>query len=263
MTFAEVEGARLHIRQSGTGPVAMFVHGFPLDSTLWLEQLEALSGVRRCIAPDLRGFGRSGPVTGEPLSMDTHAADLAAVLDLVSEERADIVGLSMGGYVALAFAELYPDRVRSLALVDTKAGPDDAPGRQARDATAARVVSEGRGWFAEAMRNVLLGPEAPLSAQARLRTMIEGCPYETIIAALGGMRDRPDRTALLPTLKVPSAVVVGEHDTLISPSDTTLMADGLRDATLHVVPGAGHLSPIERPAEVAGALRTLLERSLV
>jgi len=261
MTFAEVEGARLHILQRGGGPVALFIHGFPFDATMWVEQLDALSGTRRCIAPDLRGFGRSSPVTGEPLSMETHAADLAAVLDLVSEERADIVGLSMGGYVALAFAELYPDRVRSLALVDTRAGPDDEQGRLGRDATAARVVQEGRSWMAATMDETLLGPDASLQARARLRTMIEGCPYETIVGALGGMRDRPDRTPVLATVTVPAAVIVGEHDTVTPPGAATLMADALQDATVHVVPGAGHLSPVERPVEVAAALRTLLERA--
>jgi 3-oxoadipate enol-lactonase len=261
VTFAEVDGARLHIRQRGTGPVALFVHGFPLDSTLWLEQIAALSDLRRCIAPDLRGFGRSSPVTGAPLLMEDHAADLAAVLDLVSAEQADIIGLSMGGYVALAFAELYPDRVRSLALVDTKAGPDDEPGRRARDEAAARVVRDGRGSLADTMEAALLGPDPSLSTRARLRTMIEGCRYETIVAALAGMRDRPDRGALLPGCNVPSAVIVGEHDTVTPPGEAAAMAAALPDASLHTIAAAGHLSPIEQPAAVAAVLRTLLERA--
>ena len=99
MPYAEINDTRLHIRQQGTGSVALFVHGFPLDSSMWIEQLADLCDLRRCIAPDLRGFGRSAPVTGAPLTMEEHAADLAGVLDLVSEEQADVVGLSMGGYV--------------------------------------------------------------------------------------------------------------------------------------------------------------------
>ncbi len=106
MPYAEIDDIRLHIRQQGAGPVALFIHGFPLDSTMWVDQLAVLSSDRRCIAVDLRGFGRSSPVTGEPVTMEQHAGDLAGVLDLISAEQADIVGFSMGGYVALAFAEL-------------------------------------------------------------------------------------------------------------------------------------------------------------
>jgi pimeloyl-ACP methyl ester carboxylesterase len=238
--------------------VALFIHGFPLDSSMWIDQLEALSDVRRCIAVDLRGFGGSSPVTGEPLSMEQHAADLAAVLDLVSEEQADVIGLSMGGYVALAFAERFPQRMRSLALVDTRAGADSAEAKAGRDAMAQRLVEEGRIAIAEAMQQGLLGPNASVAAQARLRTMVEGCPYETIVGALGGMRDRPDRAHVLDTLAVRTAVVVGEQDAVTPVAESEAMAARLPDATLTTIPESGHMSPIEQPAAVNQALRNLL-----
>lgn len=261
MPYAEFEDARLHIRQRGAGPVALFIHGFPLDATVWTEQLAALSEFRRCLAVDLRGFGRSSPVTGAPLTMERHAVDLAGVLDLVSEERADIVGLSMGGYVALAFADLYPDRMRSLALVDTRAGPDSEDGRAGRDAMAERVVAVGRQAIAEDLQAALLGPGASLAVKARLRSMIEACPYETIIGALAGMRDRPDRSAQLSSIEVPATVVVGELDTLAPPAESTKMAEMIPDATLVTIPGAGHMTPIEDPQAVNAALADLFRRS--
>lgn len=261
MPYAEIDGARLHIRQEGVGKVALFVHGFPLDSTMWIQQLDALSDLRRCIAVDLRGFGHSSPVTGDPLPMDQHATDLAGVLDLVSEEEADVIGLSMGGYVAMAFAERYPDRLRSLALVDTRSGADSAEGKEGREAMAEQLVREGRVAIAEAMQAGLLGPDAPVSVQARLRSMIEGCPYETIVGALGGMRDRPDRTGVLGTVQVPAAVIVGEHDAVTPAEEAELLMAELSDAVLTVIPGAGHMSPIEQPAAVNAALRALLQRA--
>ena len=261
MPYAEFEDTRLHIRQRGVGPVALFIHGFPLDSTMWVDQLAELSAQRRCIAPDLRGFGRSSPVTGEPLTMERHADDLASVLDLVSEEQADIIGLSMGGYVALAFAELYPNRVRSLALIDTRAGADSAEGKAGRDAMAQRLVAEGRDAIAAGMQTALLAPDASIAAQARLRTMIESCPYETIVAALGGMRDRPDRSHVLSSINVPATVLVGELDTVTPPSDSEAMAADLPQAELVTIPGAGHLTPIEQPQAVNDALARLLQRS--
>lgn len=261
MPYAEIDGTRLHIRQQGAGRVALFVHGFPLDSTMWIQQLDALSDLRRCIAVDLRGFGRSSPVTGDPLTMDRHAADLAGVLDLVSEEQADVIGLSMGGYVAMAFAERYPERLRSLALVDTRSGADSEEAKEGRDTMARELVLEGRVPIAVAMQAGLLGPDATVSVQARLRTMIEGCRYETIVGALGGMRDRPDRTGVLGTIQVPSAVIVGEHDAVTPPAEAEQMVAELADAVLTVVPGSGHMSPIEQPATVNAALRALLERA--
>lgn len=260
MPYAEVDDVRLHIRQQGSGRVALFIHGFPLDSTMWVEQLSALSEVRRCIAVDLRGFGRSSPGNGSPVSMERHAADLAGVLDIVSEEKADIVGLSMGGYVALAFAEMYPDRMRSLALLDTRSGADSDEGKAGRDATAVRLLEEGRAAIALGMEEGLLAPGASLASKARLRSMIEGCPYETIVAALGGMRDRPDRTAVLSNVAVPAAVLVGEHDSVTPPAEAEQMAATLPDSSLSVIPGSGHLTPIENPAAVNEALLSLFTR---
>jgi pimeloyl-ACP methyl ester carboxylesterase len=260
MPYAEFDDARLHIRQRGSGPVALFIHGFPFDSTMWIEQLAALEGLRRCIAVDLRGFGRSSPVSGDPLTMESHAADLAAVLDIVSEERADIVGLSMGGYVALAFAESYPDRMRSLALIDTRAGADSPEGKAGRDAMARRVVSEGRAAFAESMQATLLGPNASLTARARFRTMVEGCPYETLIGALAGMRDRPDRTSTLGSVAVPAMVMVGDQDTVTPPEQAAEMAAAIPGATLVTIADAGHLTPVEQPQAVSTALAKLYRR---
>ncbi|MCP3993976.1 MAG: alpha/beta fold hydrolase [bacterium] len=260
MPYAEFDEVRLHIQQQGSGPVALFIHGFPLDSTMWIDQLNALSDIRRCVAIDLRGFGRSSPVNGAPLTMEQHAADLAAVLDLVSEEQADVVGLSMGGYVALAFAEAYPGRLRSLALLDTKSGADSDEAKAGRDALAERLLVEGRRAIATGMVDGLLAPEASIAARARLLSMIESCPYETIVASLAGMRDRPDRTAALPAISVPSAVVVGESDGVTPPEEAELMAGALSDTVMTIIPGAGHLTPIENPGAVNDALRALLLR---
>jgi pimeloyl-ACP methyl ester carboxylesterase len=257
MPYAEVNGARLHIRQQGTGPVALFIHGFPLDSTMWIEQLDALSDIRRCVAVDLRGFGRSSPVTGDPLTMEQLADDMAAVLDLVSVEQADVVGFSMGGYVALAFAERYPQRMRSLALIDTRSGADSAEGKTGRDAMAERLMQEGRDTIAETMQAGLLGPTAPIKVKARVRSMVERCPYETIVGALGGMRDREDRTAILGSVDVPTAVMVGEQDAVTPPPESEMMAEQLPNATLTVIPDSGHMSPIEQPLAVNAVLRDL------
>ena len=243
-------------REQGSGSVALFVHGFPLDSTMWLEQLAALSDVRRCVAPDLRGFGRSAPSIRPVLGMEDHALDLVALIDALGVEQVDLVGLSMGGYVALAFAEHYPERLRTLALIDTKSTGDSADAKAGRDAAAGRVAAEGRSGLATDMIGVLVAESASAWTRARLRTMIESTPAESIVAALEGMKMRTDRTAVLSSLSIPVAVIVGERDVLspLAEADHMAVAAG---AALTVVPDAGHMSPIEDPVTVAVALRTV------
>lgn len=258
MPTIDIDGYSLRYREMGTGPLAVFVHGFPLDSTMWIEQLEALSTVRRCIALDLRGFGLSDPVATSALTMDQHADDLAALVDAVGEAQADIVALSMGGYVALAFAERHPAKLRTLALVDTKATPDSDAGRAGRDVAAVNAVVRGRAALADEMSDALLGPRASLTAKARLRTMIEGTRVETIVAALEGMKQRPDRSGVLSSINVPAAVIVGEHDRITPVPEAEAMAEALPNAKLVVVSDAGHMTPIEAPETVNRALMDLL-----
>jgi pimeloyl-ACP methyl ester carboxylesterase len=188
--------------------------------------------------------------------MEDHADDLVAMLDALAVDRVDLVGLSMGGYVGLAFAERHPDRLRSLALVDTKSVEDGADAKAGRIAAAERVAAEGREALAHDMLGVLVADSASAWVRARVRTMIEATPVETIVAALEGMRLRPDRTSVLAGLEVPVGVIVGEHDVLSPVADADHMAVSA-GGPLTVVPDAGHMAPIESPAAVADALRSL------
>ncbi len=251
----------LFVRYKGEGPVALFVHGFPLDSRMWVDQLHLLAGVRQCVAPDLRGFGRSGSVAARRITMEDHASDLVDLVDFIDEGPVDLVGLSMGGYVALALMEYRPDLVRTLALVDTRSGADSEEVKQRRDDQARILLDQGRAAFAATTIGAVLAPGAPALARARVRTMIEDTPYETSVAALAGMRDRGDRSHVLDSVAVPAAVIVGEHDTVTPVAEAEQMARRIPGSTLTVVSGAGHLSPLESPGAVADALGDLWERS--
>jgi pimeloyl-ACP methyl ester carboxylesterase len=253
----DIGGRRFHYFSSGHGPVAVLVHGFPLDARLWLDQIEGLAPYRTVVAVDLRGCGRSDPVGSGPLSMETHADDLAAIVAAVGVDAVDLVGLSMGGYVALAFAQRHPEMLRTLALVDTKATADTDAARAGRDAMAERVVVDGRRALAGEMVGALLSQGAALGVRARLRTMIEATSYETILGCLAGMKLRADRTSVLATIGVPTAVIVGEEDRLTTPEDAHTMATGIPGATLRVISGAGHLAPMEAPDSVNDVLAEL------
>ncbi len=250
MPYARVNGTMLYYREAGEGRLALFIHGFPLDHSLWLDQLAGLAHVRRCVAVDLRGFGRSDPVVEPALSMEMLADDVAELIEALGADSADIVGLSMGGYVALALWELRPAVVRTLTLADTRAAADGPDARQKRQHTIDLVLDQGRGALAaEVIRSLLApGPTAPV--QARVRSMVEGTRYETIVAALQGMRDRQDRTHVLPTISVPALVVGGEQDPSTPPAQMRALAQAIPGARTVIVPGAGHLAPLERPADV-------------
>jgi pimeloyl-ACP methyl ester carboxylesterase len=259
MPYARVNGNMLFYRESGEGPAAIFLHGFPLDHSLWLDQLKGLAHVRHCIAPDLRGFGRSDPTVDAVLTMEMLADDVFGLLAALGIEHADVVGLSMGGYVALALWELRPDMVRSLALIDTRAGADGAEARAARDAMIDRILDGGRQALADEMVHGLLGRAPSRRAQARLRSMIEGTRYETLVASLEGMRDRKDRTAVLPTISVPTLVCGGEDDALIPPAQIRELAAAIPGARVTIVPASGHLPALEGADTLNQALIELFE----
>jgi len=239
----------------GAGPPTLLVHGFPLDHTMWRETWAGLADTATCIAPDLRGFGQSRLPFDDRLTMEQHADDLARLLDHLGVARAHVVGLSMGGYAALAFADRHPARLRSLALVDSRAEGEDEAGRARRDAAVERLLEVGRGAFGRELCAKLVAPGAAATVRARLLTTIEATPYETIAAALRGMRDRPDRTGVLRGLAVPFLAVCGELDALTPPPFSEAMAAAAPRGRCVLVPGAGHMAPMERPREVVAALR--------
>ncbi|NNC93533.1 MAG: alpha/beta fold hydrolase [Acidimicrobiia bacterium] len=256
MPIAEVNGRELHYAESGRGALAVLIHGYPLDHTLWLNQLSGLADLRRVVAVDLPGYGTSERVTGQPLTMEALAEDVAGLVESLEYEQADIVGLSMGGYVALALYEAYPALFRSLVLANTKAGADSEEGKAGREAQAQAVVADGRASLAAKLVGALLAPSHDLTAAARLRTMVEAAPVETIVASLRGMAARPDRTELLSRIEVPTLVISGEEDALIPPLDSHEMSSAITGSEFVVIPGAGHLGPIERPDAFSEALRS-------
>jgi len=248
-----VHGVNLAVEVRGDGPAVLFVHGFPLDRAMWRAQMDVLEGCRR-IAPDLRGMGQSdAPDLG--YSMNIYAADLAGLLDALDIETVVLCGLSMGGYIAFEFLRHWRSRVRGLVLMDTRAGADNAEARRARDSSAASARDGGAAAIAETMLPKLLAPST-LAQQPdiveRVRQMILRTPVAGLIGALAAMRDRPNSESLLPTLGgIPTLIVVGEEDAVTPPEQAEAMARVIPGAQLALIPGAGHLSPLENPDEVS------------
>jgi 3-oxoadipate enol-lactonase len=258
-----VNGVRLSVESQGEDRRAiLFIHGFPLDRSIWRPQLSGLTGWRR-IAPDLRGMGRSEAPEGG-YAMGTYAEDLAELLDALGVGRVVLCGLSMGGYVAFEFLRRWPDRVAGLVLMDTRAEADPPEARQGRDAMIAMVREKGAQAVAEAMLPRLLrsGTTATNPGLAeQVREMMAGSPVDGIAGALAAMRDRPDSRPLLPTLgHVPTLVLVGEEDVLTPPEVGRAMADAIPGAEYQIIGGAGHLPTLEQPERTVERLRRFLDR---
>jgi pimeloyl-ACP methyl ester carboxylesterase len=240
-------------------PVVL-VHAFPVNSTMWAEQMDLGSGVR-VLAPDLPGFGRT-PAGVEPFTIPGAAAALREILASKGALPCVMGGCSMGGYVSLAFARAFPRDLLGLLLIDTRAEADSAEALKGREKTMELLRTSGAPAIAEQMIGKLLS-DGTLAHRPGLvkqvRQMIESTPAATIEAALRALRDRPDQTDLLPSISVPAMVIVGEHDTLTPPTVAVSMARSLPHGTLQIIPGAGHLSPMEQPRQVNAAIAELVD----
>ena len=263
MTFARINNINLAYTDSGAGRPIVLIHGYPFNRSLWIEQISALSNSYRIIAPDLRGFGDSD-ASQDPSTMDRLAADVAALMDHLEIARATIGGLSMGGYVALAFYKQFASRVRALVLADTRAQADTAEAKQTREQQAEKALSEGMAGIADAMLPKLLTPET-VSKRPEIvkfiRDMMVQTKPEGAAAALRGMAQREDQTQLLPKITVPTLILVGAEDAITPVADSEKMHHAIGSSQLVVLDHAGHVSNLERTQQFNEALLQFLSQS--
>jgi 3-oxoadipate enol-lactonase len=256
MPQRSVNGTTLNYQEQGTGRPLVLLHGFPLDSRVWREQIAALSDRFRVIAPDLRGFGQSK--SNDPFTMESLADDVHALLADIDALPAILGGLSMGGYVALAYAKKYPTDLLGLALIDTKAEGDTPQGKEGRQKMIDLARSQGTKAVADEMIPKMLAPDADKSrpqVKRELDQVMNGQSPLTIEHALAALRDRPDFTAHLPSIATPTLVIVGEHDAITPQEGAEAMSKAIPKSTYIVVRGAGHMAPMEQPQQVTDALR--------
>jgi len=178
--------------------------------------------------------------------MDQYAADLKSLLDSVNIKQAVIGGISMGGYIALAFYAQYADRVKGLILANTRAVPDSEEAKLARLANAQKVEESGTGFLVDSMAPKMLGSAAKPEIEIAVRSMMRRQRPTGITSALRGMATRPDRTALLRFATVPVLIISSTHDVLIPPADSEAMHALIPDSRLVIIPDAGHLSNLDK-----------------
>jgi pimeloyl-ACP methyl ester carboxylesterase len=236
----------------------LLVHAFPLDASMWDQQVESLKDEADVRAPSLPGFGGTPPA-GDVLTVEAMANSLVGELDRAGAERAVVCGLSMGGYATLAMWRLHRGRIAGLVLADTRAEADDDLGKERRRTTAETVKARGSEWMAD-NPPPLLSEGADPALWEKVKGIIRRQPAHAIAAASLGMAERTDSRPILGEIDVPTAVIVGAADTLTPPEMSRTIADGIRGSELTVLDDAGHLSNLENSQGFTEAVRNLLRR---
>ncbi len=259
MPHAAVNGTNIYYHESGHGLPVVLLHGFPLDHRIWHNQVHDLSHVCRVITPDLRGFGHS--TGGGDFTMNSLAEDLYPLLSQIHALPCVLGGVSMGGYVSLAYERKFASTLRGLILMDSRAAADTPEGRAGRDAMIELAKNKGSAAVADSMMPKMFAGGSVDNRPdlvKELKTIMESCPVQTIQYALAAMRDRADFRPTLGRIAAPTLIIVGESDVLTPPALSEEIHKSIKGSTLSIIPGAGHMSALEQPKHVSHAIRQFL-----
>jgi pimeloyl-ACP methyl ester carboxylesterase len=267
--FIKGEEAKMAINplaydEQGAGLPVVLIHGFPLNRKMWQPQLDNLarSGYR-VICPDLQGFGESR-LCGQPVTMSRYADAVITLLDSLDIDRAVIGGMSMGGYVLFNLVERYPQRLLGVMFLVTRAAADDTAGREKRTLLATEVEDGNLRAVPDAFARVLFAPqtaEEKPELVSEVRQWMESTSAQGVVAGLLAMRDREDYVDRLDQFNLPALVVGAELDLAVPPEHARVLAGGLPDASLKIIPGAGHMVNLEQPEPFNQALLEFLSRA--
>jgi 3-oxoadipate enol-lactonase len=228
----------------------VFIHGFPFSHEMWNPQIDAASRQYRSIAYDVRGHGRSFVGDGQ-YTIEGHVDDLIALLDSLSLSSVAVVGLSMGGYIALRALERNPERFLAAVLCDTRSDADGNEGKIRRFTSMRAVKASGAAAFADGFAKAVFAPaslEALPEVVASIRNVISQTPPLSIAGTLLALASRTDTTASLAAIRIPTLIMVGEFDQTTPPSASQAMHAAIKGSELHLVPNAAHMSNLENPA---------------
>ena len=260
---ATVNGIDTYFTDQGdpSRDAVVLIHGFPFSHEMWSEQIELLKTGYRVIAYDLRGHGRSGVGDGQ-YALEFFVDDLVGLLDQLKIRRAVLCGLSLGGYIALRAVERNPERIGGLILCDTQSQSDSNEAKLRRAATIKAVKTDGVNAYAEGFVKALFAPHT-ITAKPDVVERIKGTIRSTsplgICGTLLALAGRTDATASLAGIRVPTLIIVGEHDTITPPSRSEEMRSKIPDSVLHIIPDAAHMSNLENPEAFNKQLLDFLE----
>lgn len=255
------DGYTLCYAEQGQGEPIVLLHGFCGNSEYWDKVVPLLSGSYRCIVPDLRGHGHSDAPLGA-YSIEQMADDVLKLLDELDLPKVTMLGHSMGGYVTLSFTQRYASRLNGFGLIHSTGYPDDEAGKEKRLKAVSTIQSEGITAFIDGLVPGLFAPdESETREQLIAKTKEIGymTPPQGAAGVALAMRERPDRRDVISASTLPVLLVAGEKDQVI-PAEKVFTADH-PNITQATIPGAGHMSIMEAPEELAKVIKSFLEPS--
>jgi 3-oxoadipate enol-lactonase len=243
----------------GEGLPVVLLHGFANDRMIWRPQIEALRTRYRIIAPTLRGFGASSRTDGRAISMDRYADDIVALLDHLKIDRAVIGGISLGGYVAFSIALRHAQRTAGLILAHTRATADNPDWATYREALVHDIEQRGAVAVMENYGDKPFSPTCPADIKEDVRRMILRQPPTGLLSCMRGMAQRPDRSAGLSGIKVPTLVISGTEDVYMPSVEGEAMHRAIAGSTFVNIPGGGHASNVDSAAAFNETVEKFLE----
>ncbi|NWF63434.1 MAG: alpha/beta fold hydrolase [Chloroflexi bacterium] len=253
MNKIKLNRLELAYERRGKGIPLALIHGYPFDHSIWNEVAAELENDFDLIIPDVRGFGESTTMDS-PYSISDIASDLAALLDSLGVEQTALAGHSMGGYIALAFAKAFSNRVTSLALVSSQTAADSPERKDDRYKTASAVSQKGVQIVADAMTDKF-SPKSNVRDVVRL--LIARQSVAGVAGALRAMADREDLTSFIAAFTPPLVLIHGDADELIPIDKAREIKSLVPSAHLVELRGVGHMPMMEMPVETASALKRL------
>jgi 3-oxoadipate enol-lactonase len=260
MPTAYVNGINMHYEYSGSGLPVLFSHSFTSDCTMWSQQVPVFSQRCQFITYDIRGMGRTDSPLGE-YSLDQHTEDLYQLVRHLGLTEFVLGGLSIGGMITVHFALAHQDLLKGIIIADSAAARPDVPALTNPEENIRIAQTRGMaGLAAHIVSNKLLAPHLQNNPYA-VKEYCDRMARNNVIGYCSGMRALSrmrDCTGELGNIKVPTLIIVGDLDgPFIQPSK--LMHERIAGSKLVVIPGAGHLANIERPAEFNNAVLSFLE----
>ena len=246
----------------GQGFPVLFIHGHPFNRTMWTPQVQSLRWKYRTIVPDLRGYGESAPLPTDAYTQEMYAADLAALLDDLGVKQACVVGLSMGGQIAMEFARAFPERTAGLVLAATFAEPETPQGVVERNRAAERIETEGIVPIGTEMIPKLLGRKAIKENPAlalQIFTMICSTSPSGAAAAVRGRALRQDYRPTLQRFLNPAMLVLGTDDSFTSVANGKKLQASMPDCRLEVFQDIGHMPNLEAEDRFNQCLHSFLK----
>lgn len=256
---APFRGIQVEYSDSGKGRVLVLLHGFLGAKEIWANTIAALYRSYRIIAIDLPGHGNT-PCIGYAHSMEMMAKCVKAVMDHLKLKRYVIIGHSMGGYVALAFADLFPDHLKGLGLYHSTAYPDSEEKKENRLRAIDVVKANRKLYTTQTIRSLFAAKNLKyLKEEIKFaNSFASRMSKQGIVAALHGMRDRKGRDLILGLVEYPILMVIGEHDNVLPYTQLLEQAEAIKNKHILFLEHDGHFGFLESPRESNKTIRKFL-----